>query len=416
MAWLGYDGAYDYAYFAENTGSGWTPEVVSNDQYGDLDYVRLALDAAGNPRVVWRFALTSSQVYYADKTTGIWVREQVSLSGNLNQNPEMALDPLGNPSVVWRGSSSEIFFAEKTGGAWPQQQVSSPATSNNYPRIAIDAAGNPGVAWRYGPSNTWIYYAKNTGSGWSPVEVSSGTSNNDEQQIVLDADGYAHIVWSGNDGSTGQVYYSQFTVAPTLTTNAAAAVTQTSATLNGNMTATGGQDADWRGFRWRKSGDSEWTTWKQSGQFGAGAFSHPVSGLSPGTSYEFQVQAHNVAGAASGDMTTFTTVSPLSTWYLAEGTTAWGFSTYITIENPNASTVTAKVTYMPKGGSNVTESVTCRPTPRPRSPTTTWSRSWDRGLLHEGGGTDASKTIAVDRTMAWTGQGASAPRATPRWG
>ena len=41
--------------------------------------------------------------------------------------------------------------------------------------------------------------------------------------------------------------------------------------------------------------------------------------------------------------------SPLSTWYLAEGTTAWGFSTYISIQNPNPSAVRAKVTYMPKG-------------------------------------------------------------------
>ena len=39
-----------------------------------------------------------------------------------------------------------------------------------------------------------------------------------------------------------------------------------------------------------------------------------------------------------------------STWYLAEGTTAWGFSTYITIENPNTSAVHAKVTYMHRSG------------------------------------------------------------------
>jgi len=35
----------------------------------------------------------------------------------------------------------------------------------------------------------------------------------------------------------------------------------------------------------------------------------------------------------SNDNKTFTVVTP--TWYLAEGTTAWGFTTTITIENPN---------------------------------------------------------------------------------
>ena len=55
-----------------------------------------------------------------------------------------------------------------------------------------------------------------------------------------------------------------------------------------------------------------------------------------------------VTGAgSSGKTMTFTVTTP--TWYLAEGTTAWGFSTYITIENPNAGTVTANVTYMPTG-------------------------------------------------------------------
>ena len=38
-----------------------------------------------------------------------------------------------------------------------------------------------------------------------------------------------------------------------------------------------------------------------------------------------------------------------STWYLAEGTTAWGFDTYITIENPNASAVPRDITYMTAG-------------------------------------------------------------------
>lgn len=40
----------------------------------------------------------------------------------------------------------------------------------------------------------------------------------------------------------------------------------------------------------------------------------------------------------------FSVVYP--TWYLAEGSSAWGFSTYIAIENPNSSAVTARVTYM----------------------------------------------------------------------
>lgn len=38
--------------------------------------------------------------------------------------------------------------------------------------------------------------------------------------------------------------------------------------------------------------------------------------------------------------------SPLSTWYLAEGSNAWGFSTDINVENPNSTEVTARLTIL----------------------------------------------------------------------
>jgi len=43
-------------------------------------------------------------------------------------------------------------------------------------------------------------------------------------------------------------------------------------------------------------------------------------------------------------------VNPGTTWYLAEGSTAWGFTTYISIENPNTVPVTARATYMTSTG------------------------------------------------------------------
>jgi photosystem II stability/assembly factor-like uncharacterized protein len=100
------------------------------------------------------------------------------------------------------------------------------------------------------------------------------------------------------------------------------------------------------------------------------------------------------------------------TWYLAEGTTAWGFSTYITIENPNASTVKANVTYMPTGKADKTEAVSLPPNSQ-----TTLTNEHLVSVM--GGASDFStkilclqgKTIAVDRTMSWTGPGAASPEA-----
>jgi len=120
------------------------------------------------------------------------------------------------------------------------------------------------------------------------------------------------------------------------------------------------------------------------------------------------------SSGTSGKTGTFVVMqSACPTWYLAEGTTAWGFSTYITIENPNANAVTADITYMPAGKPNVTEAVSLPP-----SSQTTLTNNH---LVSVMGGpddfstkvesTDATKTIAVDRTTVWTGKGAPSEEA-----
>ncbi len=107
---------------------------------------------------------------------------------------------------------------------------------------------------------------------------------------------------------------------------------------------------------------------------------------------------------------TFAAIEPPKspTWYLAEGTTAWGFSTYITIENPNNEACTAGVTYNTSDGARNAPDVALPP----MSQTTVNPEDVVPGqdfstvvTCKEG------RTIAVDRTMSWTGQGALSPEA-----
>jgi len=124
----------------------------------------------------------------------------------------------------------------------------------------------------------------------------------------------------------------------------------------------------------------------------------------------------NPDGKSATRNNAFTVVPPpsgTSTWYLAEGTTAWGFSTYISIANPNASTLATDVTYMPTGRAAKTETVTL-----PANSQTTLTNDHLVNVL--GGQADFStrvecadrtKPIAVDRTMTWTGTGAPSPEA-----
>jgi len=97
-------------------------------------------------------------------------------------------------------------------------------------------------------------------------------------------------------------------VAPTVQTNDATNIAKNSATLNGNITNSGGQNCDQRKFQYRKQGTTEWTyTSVETGSFGTGAFSFNLTGLTSSTAYEVKALAHNSAGWGEGEVKTFTT-------------------------------------------------------------------------------------------------------------
>jgi len=94
--------------------------------------------------------------------------------------------------------------------------------------------------------------------------------------------------------------------------------------------------------------------------------------------------------------------------YLAEGSTAWGFDAYITIENPNSTAVHAKITYMTNGGpvdgGTLELPAESQATVNPRDKLGNQDFSTKVVCTEH-------KTIAVDRTMNWTGPGAASPEA-----
>jgi len=91
---------------------------------------------------------------------------------------------------------------------------------------------------------------------------------------------------------------------------------------------------------------------------------------------------------------------PLPTWYLAEGSTAWGFGTYINIENPNPVDVQIRVTYMTDLGPLIQPdfmmAATSRVTINPFL--SVGQRDFSTKVECVGG-----QTIAVDREMFWMG-------------
>lgn len=98
---------------------------------------------------------------------------------------------------------------------------------------------------------------------------------------------------------------------PTVTTQAVSDILSTTATGNGNITATGGENATRRGFCYMEgdSGDPDTgdSVAYDDGTFGTGAYTKGLTGLSPGTTYRVRAYAVNTAGTGYGTTVQFTT-------------------------------------------------------------------------------------------------------------
>ncbi len=95
-------------------------------------------------------------------------------------------------------------------------------------------------------------------------------------------------------------------------------------------------------------------------------------------------------------------------WYMAEGSTNWGFDCYISIENPNSTAVNVKLTYMTSTGAVAGPNVAM-----PAASQATVYPSETMGAADFSTKVECveGKPISVDRTMSWAGSGAACPEA-----
>jgi hypothetical protein len=113
--------------------------------------------------------------------------------------------------------------------------------------------------------------------------------------------------------SCTQVYFVvNYTPGPTVTTQAATSITDTTATGNGNITSTGGVNCTIRGFDWdTNSGEPYANSVTENGSFGTGAYSLSLISLPPGATIYYRAKAYNGAWGY-GSETTFVTKGPPS--------------------------------------------------------------------------------------------------------
>ncbi len=109
--------------------------------------VSLALDRAGNPRMVFS-QRNSGQIFVATRDGGAWTLENVP-SGFVpgDSRPRLAIDSKGNPHIAYRDlTSGELIHAAKSAGQWSFAHIPTRLTPDHRPGGvgAIDFALHPG--------------------------------------------------------------------------------------------------------------------------------------------------------------------------------------------------------------------------------------------------------------------------------
>ncbi|MBE3086320.1 MAG: hypothetical protein IMZ64_08915 [Bacteroidetes bacterium] len=118
----------------------------------------------------------------------------------------------------------------------------------------------------------------------------------------------AYAYNSAGYGYGAEVDFTTLKVAPTVTTQVPTDVLTTTVTANGNITASGGENATIRGFKYGLTQANTWDA-HTDGSFPIGAFTKDITGLNVNTEYWIRAYATNSIGTSYGVWVKFQTAA-----------------------------------------------------------------------------------------------------------
>ncbi|MCP5108009.1 MAG: hypothetical protein GY950_31760, partial [bacterium] len=221
--------------------------------------------------------------------------------GNDDYSYGLAIDGSGNAYVTG--------YTTSTGFPILNQNQSDPADSNTDAFVTkIDTTQSGGASLIY---STYL----------------GGGDGEEGRAIAVDAGGNAYVAgyttsmnfptanqYQGSNQGGEDVFVttiSAFPGPPTVDTPTSADITPTTATLGGNVSSINGANVTERGVYWSTTDGftppGQGTNVSETGDWGTGAFTVPVTGLPPGTTIYFRAYAVNSAGTGYSAQDSFPT-------------------------------------------------------------------------------------------------------------
>ncbi len=222
VAYRGYTGIYgqpnyrESIYYTTNSGGSWLGGVDVCPSDNTPVFPSLAVDSSNAPHIVYS---TSGLLRYTYKSGTGWTSPQTLPKGSAENpmGPRLAIGP-GNKKVVvfydtkWHDNS--LYYLENNGSGWSTaQKIALPGMQwnmyGNGVDIALDGDGKCHIffwgVWfdGYTPIYKGFYVHNRSGSWSSPEEIFSTTTNFESGAIAVDSSGNAHLAYSKD----GKIYY-----------------------------------------------------------------------------------------------------------------------------------------------------------------------------------------------------------------
>ncbi|MBU1671406.1 MAG: IPT/TIG domain-containing protein [Actinobacteria bacterium] len=380
------------------------PHLVAPPPPAITDWVRMNVAWVSTTWVNCLCADTTNTALFCGLpgNTGIWRCDNA-----FNATPPYVWVQMGNDAGLLGGISLEMNAARNrlyastrnsTNGKYQVWRTDAPNaatptwTDLNYPAAdswktlnlnALSYDETDGILYVGGQQGVYRVQDVNGTPSWT--NIGSAIASKDVDPVTYGATGDTVFAGTGTDG-----VWSAAVPAPTISS-----ISPTIGDVGTEVTINGSNFGSARGTSFVSYGSTAATDYSSWGD------TQVKCDVPVGVSGEVDVTLTTYFGGES-NAKTFTVTHP--TWYLAEGSTDWGFATYISMENPNSTDVTARITYNTRtgtqdGGDHVL-------------PAESQTTIYPADII---GATDFStkveclegETIAVDRTMKWTGPGAA---------
>jgi hypothetical protein len=319
--------------YRENNASTWTSIPVAGTpaynltglNFGTTYQVRVSSLCDANVQSMWvstMFATTCDAVTYFPfvedfehdgQMPDCWTQEHVN--GSLNWVFQSGGETHGNIHVAHSGSYNALLFVASNEG--PTTRLITPVLDLSNmadPYVTFWHAQQP---WNTDQDHLSVYYRTSSSAPWQMLtQYSDAIIAWTQDSLALpNPTATYQLAFVGMASYAYGVVLDDITVNgtstipipadPTVTTNAATNIGQTTATLNATITNPDNVTITAKGFEWKASTDDIYT---QVASSGAGdTFNYGLTGLTANTTYTFKAYITFDGGVVYGDEMTFTT-------------------------------------------------------------------------------------------------------------